>query len=275
MVGRTLGVVCCLVLADELVHVISSDPEVTRALVVNGEEGSILEGKLRERSPPYELTMVDQVKLLRLDRDEGLTLLVRVLPAGPHGNSGDLRAAIEGAVDEIVGKCDSIFLFYGLCRNSLYKTERIADRVSKPVSLLVDLDGHPVDDCFGANIGGKRQYLETIKQNHGTIFVFPGYAENWHRRQSKKDLVKVVEQVEQMRFVFERTGYNKVMMLENGLGDHDKFSHRINGFAQMFDFQILERQCRLDVFEHSYAEAKKALDVALDRAVRVHEGDGA
>ena len=260
MVGRTLGVVCCMVLADELVHVISRDDEVSRVLVVKGEEGEVLEHKLRDGPRPFDVAMVDQVKLLRMDGDEGLTVLIRVLPAGPHNNSGELRAAIERAVDEICDRCDSIFLFYGLCRNSLYKTERIADRIGKPVNLLVDTEGHPVDDCFGANIGGKRPYLNTIKENHGTIFVFPGYAENWHRRQGKKDLVKVVEQVEQMRFVFERTGYDRVMMLENGLGDHEKFSERVNGFARMFNFQVLDRQCCLDVFEHSYAEAKKALD---------------
>jgi hypothetical protein len=260
MVGRTLGVVCCLVLADELVHVVSRDDEVARVLVVKGEEGEVLERKLRENPRTFDMAMVDQVKLLRLDGDEGLTVLVRVLPAGPHNNSGELRAAIEGAVDEICERCDSIFLFYGLCRNSLYKTERIADRIGKPVSLLVDTEGHTVDDCFGASIGGKRPYLNAIKENHGTIFVFPGYAENWYRRQGKKDLVKVVEQVEQMRFVFERTGYDRVMMLQNGLGDQDKFSERVNGFARMFDFQVLDRKCSLDVFEHSYAEAKKALD---------------
>jgi hypothetical protein len=260
MVGRTLGVVCCLVLADELVHVISSDDEVTRVLVVKGEEGEILERKLRDGPRSFDVAMVDQAKLLRMDGDEGLTVLIRTLPAGPHNNSGELRATIEGAVDEISDRCDSIFLFYGLCRNSLYKTERIADRIGKPVNLLIDAEGHPVDDCFGANIGGRRPYLEAIKENHGTIFVFPGYAENWHRRQGKKDLVKVVEQVEQMRFVFERTGYDRVMMLENGLGDHDMFSERVNGFARMFNFQVMDRQCRLDVFEHSYAEAKKALD---------------
>lgn len=266
MVGRTLGVVCCLVLVDELVHVISRDPDVTRVLVVKGEEGEILEGKMRGMSPPFEVAMVDQVKLLKLDGDDGLTVLVRVLPAGPHSNSGELRAAIERAVDEIADRSDSIFLFYGLCRNSLYKTERIADRIDKPVSLLIDLEGHPVDDCFGANIGGKRPYLQAIKENHGTIFVFPGYAENWHRRQSKKDLEKLVEQVEQMRFVFERTGYNKVMMLENGLGDPEKFSHRVNGFAKMFDFQVVQRACSLDVFEHSFAEAKRALERAVGPA---------
>jgi len=260
MVGRVLGVVCCLVLADELVHVLSRDPEIKQTFVFQGEEGAIFEKKFRAAQNTSEIFLVSKDDLSRVNGSPGLKALVRTLPAGPHSNSVELRATIEGAVDEIKDHCDSIFLFYGLCRNSLYKTERIADRIGKPVTILTDLEGHPVDDCFGANIGGKRPYLDAIKQHHGTIFVFPGYAENWYRRQGKKDLVMIMEEVERMRFIFEHTGYDKVMMLQNGLGDTQKFDERVHGFAQIFDFQVLDRECHLDVFEHSYEEAKKALN---------------
>jgi hypothetical protein len=260
MVGRVLGVVCCLVLADELVHVLSRDPDVKRVFVMRGEEGDIFERKIKAVPGPAEIIPIVKSELSQVSGSTGLTALVSTLRAGPHGNSGELRASIEAAVDEIRDHCDAIFLFYGLCRNSLYKTERIAERIGKPVTILTDLEGHPVDDCFGANIGGKRPYLDAIKKYHGTIFVFPGYAENWYRRQGKKDLVMIMEEVERMRFIFERTGYSKVMMLHNGLGDQVKFDERVHSFAKIFEFQVLDRDCQLEVFEHSYADAKKTLD---------------
>ena len=84
--------------------------------------------------------------------------------------------------------------------------------------ILSDQDGKDVDDCFGANMGGKKAYLDSIRQNRGTIIVSPGYAENWQRRQSQKGLATIIEQVENMRFVFERMEYSTVVRLENGLG---------------------------------------------------------
>jgi hypothetical protein len=70
----------------------------------------------------------------------------------------------------------------------------------------------------------------------------------------------IMEEVERMRFIFERTGYSKVMMLHNGLGDQVKFDERVHSFAKIFEFQVLDRDCQLEVFEHSYADAKKTLD---------------
>ena len=87
----------------------------------------------------------------------------------------------------------------------------------------------------------------------------PGYAENWQRRQGGKSLEKIIEQVENLRFVFARMEYSRVMRLDNGLGDRDKFLRRVDAFAKIFDLQVASRECGLGVFEHSYSIAKERL----------------
>jgi hypothetical protein len=256
-VGNVLGVVGCVVLADELSHVLSRDQGLGQVFIVENEEGRILKDKLSRQH--IEAEMLSSSDLDRASRQDHFTVLVWMNPAGPHDDQAELREIVKGgalALRDHTGLC---LCFYGLCRNALWKVERLGVEIGVPMMILSDMEGKEVDDCFGANLGGKKAYLQAITHNRGTIFVSPGYAENWQRRQNKKDLTKLIEQVENMRFVFERMEYSTVMRLENGLGDHDKFTERVNNFAKIFDFEVSTRTCDLSVFEHSYSLAKACL----------------
>jgi Protein of unknown function (DUF1638) len=257
--GNVLGVIGCVVLADELGHVLSRDKDLSRVFIVDNEEGQILKGKLARLQVEAEL--VDPTELDRASKRDGFAALVWMNPAGPHDNQTELREIVKNAAATLRPHTAFCLCFYGLCRNSLWKIDRLGEEVGVPLMLLTDQDGKDVDDCFGANMGGKKAYLDSIRHHRGTIFVTPGYAENWQKRQSQKDLVKVIEQVENMRFVFERMEYSTVMRLENGLGDKDKFEERVEGFARIFDLQVTTKPCGLGVFEHSYSLAKASLGI--------------
>jgi hypothetical protein len=125
-------------------------------------------------------------------------------------------------------------------------------------------------------MGGKMEYLDAIIHHRGTIFGSPGYAENWGRMQSQKPFDKAIERVENMRFVFERMEYSRVMRLENGLGDREKFHHRVESFAKIFDFVVVSRPCGLEVFEHSYNLAKARLHelMGASEPPPIEEGEG-
>jgi hypothetical protein len=186
-------------------------------------------------------------------------MLIWMNPAGQPDNQNELRSTVETQTRAPMGRMGMCLCFFGLCRNSLWKIDHLGHEVGVPMMIFTDINGNEVDDFFGAKLGGKKEYLDAIVHNRGTIFVSPGYAENWHKRQNQKPLEKANEQVENMRFVFEHMDYSRVMRLENGLGDPDKFDHRVDAFAEIFDFEVISRTCSLEVFEHSFSLAKERL----------------
>ncbi len=264
-VGNVLGVIGCVVLADELAYVLSRDRDLSRVFIVDNEGGRILKGKLASRQVEAEL--IDPTEMDRATMQDRFTALIWMNPAGPHDDQAELRGIVRNAAMVLKTYAALCLCFYGLCRNSLWKIGRLGEEVGVPMMILTDQDGMDVDDCFGANLGGKKAYLDSIKQNRGTIFVSPGYAENWQRRQGQKDLTKVIEQVENMRFVFERMEYSTVMRLENGLGDMGRFEEQVEGFAKIFDLKVAVKTCGLGVFEHTYSLAKAGLSNQRPRSL--------
>lgn len=251
---NVLGIIGCIVLADELSYVLSRDRDLYKTFIVENEAGEVLQEKLARRQVEAELLGLDD--LGRARHQDRYSVLIWMNPAGPHDNQEELRALVKGAAECLSGSVGMCLCFYGLCRNSLWKIERMGEEVGVPMMLLTDLRGEAVDDCFGANVGGKKEYLDAIVNNRGTIFVSPGYAENWKRRQSKKTIDKVMEQIENLSFIFHRMEYTKVMKLENGLGDVAKFEERVDAFARIFELQVMAMECGLGVFEHTYSLAK-------------------
>lgn len=256
--GKVLGIIGCVVLADELTYVLSRDQGLSRVFVIDNDAGRILRDKMARSQ--MEAVMVSPNDLDRVRSRDRYSVLIWMNPAGPHDDQAELRGVVRAAAEGMSKWVDLCLCFYGLCRNSLWRIGQMGDEVGVPMMILTDIRGRDVDDCFGANIGGKQEYLDAIVNNRGTIFVSPGYAENWQRRQNEKSLEKIIEQVENMRFVFERMGYSKVMRLENGLGDRDKFVSRVDAFSKIFDLQVVSRPCGPEVFEHTYSLAKGRLN---------------
>jgi hypothetical protein len=254
---NVLGIIGCVVLADELSYVLSRDRDLHRTFILENEAGLILQDKLARRQVDAEMVTLDDLERAR--SQDRYSVLIWMNPAGSHGHQSELRSLVKRAAESLNGSVGICLCFYGLCRNSLWKIDRMGEEVGIPMMILTDLKGEPVDDCFGANIGGKKEDLDIIARNRGTIFVSPGYAENWQRRQSGKPLDRIIEQVENMRLVFEQTEYSKVMMLDNGLGERDEFEGRVEAFAKIFDLRIASRECGFGVFEHTYSLSKKKL----------------
>jgi hypothetical protein len=100
---------------------------------------------------------------------------------------------VENGVVALRDKVGMCLRSYGRCRNALWKIHKMGVKTGVPIMILTYLQGKDVDDCFGANMGGKKEYLDAIIHHRGTIFVSPGYAENWSWRQSQKPIDKTIE----------------------------------------------------------------------------------
>jgi hypothetical protein len=256
--GGVLAIVGCTVLQEELFHVLRRDPEISRIVLVQGEKSVDILPRLTAALPGKNVISIAEKDLDKISR-EGFSVLLIMKTTSLHRNPEEFRQDVIDTAMNLKPHIGSLLLFYGLCRNALRKMSKVADEVGLPIMLLTDTEGHEVDDCFGAILGGKRKYLEQIKANHGTLFLTTGYAEHWSGKLSSKDMVSALQAYEDLRFVFDRCGYNRVIRLDTGLGDEQRFKKQVDMFVRTFDMKFETQACDLSVFEHSYELAKRIL----------------
>ena len=83
-VGNVLGVIGCVVLADELGYVLSRDRDLSRVFIVDNEGGRILKGKLARQQ--IEAELINPTEMDRASKQDRFTALIWMNPAGPHDN---------------------------------------------------------------------------------------------------------------------------------------------------------------------------------------------
>jgi hypothetical protein len=250
----TLGVIGCLVLGDEMAHVLENDPSLRNIVIVDTEDGRAFRKKLNPVVSGQHVRIVSDGELGCLELS-GSSAVVWVNGASLHDDPKSLLEKLASNVHCLEGHCRSILLFYGLCRNTKYEMRRFADRFDVPVTLLIDEEGAVVDDCFAAVLGGRERYADMLRANKGAIFLTSGYAEHWARKQEGQDLVAMTQWFENSQLLFGTLGYNKVVVLDHGLGDQEEFRERARSFASIFDLKLETARCDTNVFERSYCMA--------------------
>lgn len=250
---NVLGVIGCIVLADELSYVLSRDRDLYRTFIVDNREGEVLQDKLARRE--IEAEMLDQEDLERVRAQDRYSVIIWMNPAEPRG-TGKLRDIVRVAAESLSGSVGLCLCFYGACGNKLCNIDQMGDEVGTPMMIITDLRGEEVDDCFCANIGGRREYLDALADRRDTLFVTSGYVEALRRRRGGPfDLGRA----EDAPPVLWRTGCSTVTRLENGLEEMDEYEERVDILAKFLDLKVLSMPCGLGVFEHSYSLAKKKL----------------
>jgi hypothetical protein len=69
----------------------------------------------------------------------------------------------------------------------------------------------------------------------------------------------MMQQVESYQMLFNTLGYNRVLILDTGLGDREELHRRAGFLASMFNFSIDRAECDLVMFDRSYDLAKQRL----------------
>jgi hypothetical protein len=267
---RVLGMIGCLVLGDEMAHVLESDPALENVLIVDNREGRVFMEKLCPDTTGQRVQLVN-IAELRTMQLSAPTVIVWVKESTLHDQPQQMLDNMASSIGRLEPFCGSILLFFGLCRNTKYEIKRFADSFDVPVTFLTDAHGEVVDDCFAAVLGGREQYMDMIRANKYAMLLTPGYAESWAMKQEGKDLEAMVEQFENYQLLFRTLGYNKVVMLDNGLGDQESFKERAKVFASMFDLSIETAPCNVAIFERSYRLAWSRLSMAPSAAREVGE----
>jgi hypothetical protein len=262
MAAKTmLGMVGCLVLGDEMAHVLESDPSIENILIVNNGEGELFREKLDPAATGQYVRMVEEHELGKIEA-AGPSVVVWIRRASLHDDPASLLVSLASSVHALEASCGSVLLFYGRCRNTKYELKRFVEGFDIPVIFLTDIDGEVVDDCFAAVLGGRERYLKMIMENKRTMLLTTGYTEYWAMNQEGKGLEALVRQYENYQLLFKTLGYTKAMVLDTGLGDREGFRERARMFASVFDLTVETTRCDIALFERSYRLAWAKIPMA-------------
>jgi len=256
------GVMCivaCLMMEDELVHIVSKDQEVTSVSVVQNEECSGLMEKLRSIDLGIEVRAISLEDVRSKEGDDGVSLVILMKDMGLHESPEKLKKDMLETMGTLKGSFDVILLLYGLCGNALKDVKSLSKEAKAPVFILRDGRGEVVDDCIAAVVGGREAYQGIVKRDLGVYFLTPMWASNWREMAVKTRVVPDGNNDDLMRIILEGSGYKKVIKIETGLGDQEEFEERVNEFSRIFNLKKEVVEGDLSIVERSYERAKEEL----------------
>ncbi|MDK2826768.1 Protein of unknown function [Methanolobus vulcani] len=257
-----LTILSCKILQDEIVHILENDSSVDEILVVgNGQEDDFV-SKLRKAG--LEFRLLSPAKL-RSDTEtyrndpEKYTVMIYMVELALHEFPKILKAEIYKLIDELSTCSNAILMFYGLCGNVFDKIGVDFAHLEEtcPVRILKD-DTRTVDDCVGATLGGCAEYLATLKKfsEHGTFLFTPMFAHAW-REIMRVDPEKPEKTIKMLKKVNKVTGYKRVAKVQTGLKYTENFDEKVDEFAEIFDFEVLEIEGGQSLFEKCYLDIKE------------------
>ena len=254
--GDAIGIIGCTVLQDELIHVLGKDTDLRHVYVLRSDQGERFLSRARAKLPGLEIEIVPPSNVPDLHVGNGFSVLLDMKTTSLHRDPDAFRSEVILTCKGMSRYVDGVLLFYGLCRNALRKMHKVSQEVGMPVTILRDALGREIDDCFGAMMGGRDGYLVHLREHRGTMFIIPGYAEMWYGKLTSKDVEKALEAYQNLKFVFERCGYTKLLRMDTHLCDQKEFEQRVATFARLFDMELSAEEADLSVFESSYNKAK-------------------
>jgi hypothetical protein len=248
-----LGVLTCEILELEFAHLLRSDPEIRKITVVEDEYALEL----------IRLLEKDGLRIQRIDRsgnfvrsnNEGLEVLIRVLELGLHNRKQILQEGLAAAGKEMGPRVDALFLGYGLCGNALADPKALLAEAGVPIVIPMDED-HPVDDCVGLIIGGREAYYEEQCRVAGTFFMIPGWTRHW-KHIFRKEHGGWSEEL--ARRLFTGAGYERSLLVPDGMLPEAEMRENIAEFNRMFGFRTEVRQGSQELLRRSWSAAKQSL----------------
>lgn len=248
-----MGIIGCRVFEDEIVHVLSNDPEVEKIYLVKNKENIGLLNKLKTQGlEPVVLPVYD----IRdsLEQSDEFSVIVQLQEIGLHIDPARLKSKTYTNLSLMSRFTDGILLFYGLCGRAFSKIPKDFEYFGCSLQLLQDRNtgesARPLEDCIAAALGGNSRYREILKNHSDTFFLTPMWAVNWK---------SAFGTCEGMMGGFEFTpenlrelGYRKVARVNTGLSYEPDIEKKIEEFALNFGFEIIELEGSTEIAQKSY-----------------------
>ena len=248
-----LGILTCEILELEFAHLLIADPEVGRVTVVEDEYSHTLTARLEEAGlRPRRIKLSESFKR---SEGQGLEVLIRVLELGLHNRKRFLQEGLAAAGKEMGPRVDALLLGYGLCGNALADPAALLAEAGVPVFIPWDED-HPVDDCVGLVIGGRENYYEEQCRVAGTFFMIPGWTRHWQNI-FRKETGGWSEEL--AKRLFTGSGYERSLLVPNGLLPEEEMRENIAEFNRMFGFRTEVRPGTMHLLQQAWAAVKNFL----------------
>ena len=237
---RRLGIIGCPVLEDEMVYLLSADKGLKDVFVVEDEHSQKLIRKLRQKG--VEIVPISEDGLSRIPESEGRSVVVWMKSMGLHEEPKELGKEVARSAKVMDGHCATILLFYGLCGNAFKNMNIMFEDVRTPVVILKDEQGQIVDDCIAVPLGGTDGYLRLLKRYAGVFYMTPAWADNWELLINKMEIARGTEMgnLDMLKMLFEMAGYNRVLLIDTGLGDREVLYSKTHEFSKEFNFTEVE-----------------------------------
>lgn len=248
-----IGLLICEVLEDEMLHLISNDPDLKKVTFIESDPGADLIAGLGQKIGD-RLIVIKDIDEFQPDPEAQFEVLAAVLRVALHMDKELLQQGVVEQGAKLAGKSDALLLGYGLCGNVLLDIEKQLSDVKCPIVMPEHADGSKIDDCVCMVLGGSDKYLDHVYKEAGTWFVTPGWLKHWETL-----LVKELHcpDIPTVKWIFERTGYKRCLMVNTGIADYKKYRAETEHFANIFNFYIEEVEGTLDLLKHSFDKAKR------------------
>lgn len=257
-----MSIIGCRMFEDEIIHLLENDPEIEKVLVVENEDCTGITRKIADAGIPYTvLPLEDILRKPETGGEQGFILIVYMLELALHAIPENLKKTVYSKVELLAPRSDGILLFYGLCGNVLGKIEEDFKAHNCKVCILKEENGEIVDDCIGAVLGGRGQYLKALKSCNGvgTFFLTPMWAVNWREMIRTAGLSQNPDDISMSKFIFDYAGYKRVARINTGHAYEKNFEAAVLEFSTLFDFEIIDLDATMQLVESCYTKTKASV----------------
>ena len=225
-----LGILTCEILELEFAELLAADKDVGRITVLENERSARLITAL-ESIKKDKLNRITDLKDFIPAREISLEVLVGVLELALHIRKHTLQQGLIEAALEFGPRVDALLLGYGLCGNAFEKPEELLCDAGVPVFIPMDED-HPVDDCIGLIIGGRKRYYEEQCRVAGTFFMIPGWTYHW-KRMFEHEFGNLSPEMAKRLFKH----YERSLLIQTPIMGLEEMKQNIEVFNEMFGFR--------------------------------------
>jgi len=247
-----LGILTCEILELEFAYLLNSDKDIARISVLENNRSARMLAAL-ESAKTRNLIRITGLESFAPDPQSSLEVLVHVLELGLHNRKKLLQQGLIDAACAMGPRVDALLLGYGLCGNALERPDELLSDAGVPIFIPMDED-HPVDDCVGLVIGGRRSYYEEQCKVAGTFFMIPGWTFHWQRMFDKEFGNLSVDMARRLFKNSERS-----LLIPTPVMTEDTMKQNSNEFNDLFGLRQEIRPGMLDILTDTLNSAKALL----------------
>jgi len=251
-----LGILTCEILELEFAYLLGKDFDVSRITILEDVRSVRLIEALRSGGTK-NLRLIKDIKTFNPNPASRLDVLVRVLELALHNRKKTLQEGLVQAACEMGPHVDALLLGYGLCGNALESPEALLSQADVPIFIPMDED-HPVDDCVGLILGGRRCYYGELCKVAGTFFMIPGWSFHW-RRMFEQEFGRL--SVDMAKRLFRH--YERSLLISTPIMSHDEMRENVKAFNDMFGFRADAGEGTLRILNETWRKAKDLLSLNM------------